>query len=74
MQQLKSITEQITKRKQKFYSAMGSSDARHYARIGIPAVEFGPIGGGIASDEEWVDIDSLIEFYNILQNFVKNEV
>jgi succinyl-diaminopimelate desuccinylase len=45
------------------------SDARFYSTAGIPAVCFGPVGAGLHSDEEWVDIDSLVELYEILSVF-----
>lgn len=54
----------------KLYGAMGSSDARHYTDIGTPAIEFGPVGGNIGSEEEWVGLDSLQDFYNILKEFI----
>ena len=50
--------------------ANGTSDARHFASVGCPGVEFGPIGGGIGSDEEWVDIKSLNTYANILESFL----
>jgi succinyl-diaminopimelate desuccinylase len=54
----------------KLYGAHGSSDARHYSEVGCKGVEFGPIGGGIGSDEEWVDIPSLAAYHNILSGFL----
>lgn len=46
-----------------------SSDARFYSEAGIPAVCFGPVGHGLHSDDEWIDIDSLAEFYRVLCAF-----
>lgn len=51
--------------------AHGSSDARHFAGVGCPGVEFGPIGGGIGSDNEWVEIASLELYYEILVSFLR---
>lgn len=53
----------------KVYGANGTSDARHFGTNGI---EFGPIGGGIGTDEEWVDIESCVTYYEILWNFMKS--
>src|SRR5262249_5138053 len=47
-----------------------ASDARFYSNAGIPAVCFGPIGAGLHSDEEWVDIASLGQLYEVLRRFV----
>jgi succinyl-diaminopimelate desuccinylase len=48
----------------------GASDARHYSALGTSAVEFGPIGNGLHSDSEWININSLKDYYNILQQFL----
>lgn len=46
------------------------TDARFYSAAGIPAVCIGPVGAGLHSDEEWVDIASLEQYYHILHQFV----
>jgi acetylornithine deacetylase/succinyl-diaminopimelate desuccinylase-like protein len=50
--------------------AQGSSDARHYSRVNCPGIEFGPIGGDIGGDNEWVSITSLIQYHQILKNYL----
>lgn len=67
---LQRISKEVTKGKVSFYGAQGSSDARHFTRINTPGVEFGPIGGGIGTDNEWVDIKSLGKYSEILKNFL----
>ncbi|MFH0712729.1 MAG: M20/M25/M40 family metallo-hydrolase [Candidatus Jorgensenbacteria bacterium] len=67
---LKKKTEELTKKRVNVLSANGSSDARHFTLVGCPGVEFGPVGGGIASDEEWVDIPSLEKYSRILADFL----
>lgn len=49
------------------YGAMGTSDARFYQGVGV---EFGPLGGGIGSDDEWVSVPSLYRFYEVLCHFI----
>lgn len=71
LKDLKLITEKTLNRSKSFRFANGSSDARHYARIGVPAIEFGPTGGGIGTSEEWIDMKSLDKFQEILQNYLK---
>ena len=44
--------------------------ARFYSDIGVPSVCFGPVGAGLHSDEEWVEIDSLVQLYQVLRRFV----
>ena len=48
----------------------GASDCRHYSVKNINAIEFGPIGDGLHSDNEWVNIKSLKIFYQILFNYI----
>lgn len=67
---LKKVDEKILKRKILLYSAQGSSDARHFTRVNCTSVEFGPIGGGIGSDDEWVDLESLDTYQKILKYFL----
>lgn len=70
LQLLKKAAEKITGREVSYYGAQGSSDARHYTRVGTPGVEFGPVGGGIGTDEEWVSLQSLKDFEQILIEFM----
>jgi succinyl-diaminopimelate desuccinylase len=48
----------------------GASDAVSFLRAGIPAVEFGPIGGGHHGPEEWVSIPSLAHYRQALTAFI----
>ncbi len=70
IQQLKTIDEEITNQKVVLYGAQGSSDSRHFTEVGCNGIEFGPIGGGIGSDEEWIDIQSLEQYTQILKKFL----
>ena len=53
------------------HAAMGSSDARHFTRVGCAGVEFGPVGGGIGSDEEWTSVAGLSDYTDILRHFLR---
>lgn len=48
----------------------GASDAVSFLRVGIPAVEFGPVGGGHHGPEEWVSIASLASYRRTITDFV----
>ncbi len=67
---LENIGKQITKKRVILRSAHGSSDTRHFAHVNCPGIEFGPIGGGIGSDDEYVDMPSLETYYHILIKFL----
>ncbi|MBK5114884.1 MAG: M20/M25/M40 family metallo-hydrolase, partial [Candidatus Heimdallarchaeota archaeon] len=45
----------------------GASDARYFSREGIPTFDFGPDGGGVHANNEWLNLDS---FYKITQFYL----
>jgi succinyl-diaminopimelate desuccinylase len=49
----------------------GASDAVSFMAAGIPAVEFGPDGGGHHGPEEWVSLASLVRYRRALVSFVR---
>jgi len=48
----------------------GASDAISFLQAGVPAVEFGPTGGGHHGPDEWVSIQSLGLYRRALRDFV----
>jgi succinyl-diaminopimelate desuccinylase len=48
----------------------GASDAVSFLEAGVPAVEFGPVGGGHHGPEEWVSVSSLETYRRALVDFV----
>jgi succinyl-diaminopimelate desuccinylase len=50
----------------------GASDAVSFLRAGVPAVEYGPIGGGHHGPEEWVSVPSLERYRRSIVEFVNN--
>ena len=49
----------------------GASDAICFINAGVPAVEFGPIGGGHHGPAEWVSASSLERYRQTLVDFVR---
>jgi succinyl-diaminopimelate desuccinylase len=49
----------------------GASDAVSFLAAGVPAVEFGPVGGGHHGPQEWVSISSLARYRQALCAFVE---
>ncbi len=49
----------------------GASDAASFLGAGIPAVEFGPEGGGHHGPDEWVSVASLARYRRALSDFVR---
>lgn len=50
----------------------GASDAVSFLRVGVPAVEFGPVGGGHHGPDEWVSVSSLGGYRRALVEFVES--
>jgi succinyl-diaminopimelate desuccinylase len=50
----------------------GASDAASFIEAGIPAVEFGPIGGGHHGPAEWASLTSLRRYRDALGEFVRS--
>ncbi len=48
----------------------GASDAVSFLRVGVPAVEFGPVGAGHHGPGEWVSISSLRTYRQTLDTFL----
>lgn len=68
---IKNAVKQITNKKGKLSEVHGASDVRFYNTLGnVPGVEFGPKGSGAHADDEWVDINSLDDYYQILKQFL----
>ena len=49
----------------------GASDAVSFLDVGIPAVEFGPVGGGHHGPTEWVSLSSLERYRDALAAFMR---
>ena len=67
---LRQATEKVTGKFGAVIVKHGASDLRHFSGAGVPGVTFGPIGAGLHTDAEWVDIRSLENYYKILEQFL----
>lgn len=52
----------------------GASDARFFGEKNIPVLVIAPKGGDIHSDGEWIDLKDLTRFYNVLKQWVVDNV
>lgn len=48
----------------------GASDARWFSDQKVPVLMIKPIGGEIHSDNEWINLDSCLKFYEGLHSFL----
>lgn len=72
IQKLAKTFNVVSKKKAKFSKNLGSTDARFYSAIGVPAVSFGPAGGNAHSEKEWLDRMSLFQYKKIIQDFLSS--
>lgn len=56
-----------------FSISHGSSDARFFWDRNIFPIVVAPDGGGAHGEEEWIDLEDLERFYEVLKEFVKKE-
>jgi succinyl-diaminopimelate desuccinylase len=61
----------LKKRKDLFFNNHGTNDARFANLVAIPSVAFGPVGDNYHAKDEFVYIDSLINFEKIILNFLE---
>ncbi|NHJ39771.1 MAG: M20/M25/M40 family metallo-hydrolase [Asgard group archaeon] len=49
----------------------GASDARYFSREGIPTFDFGPDGGNVHANNEWLNLESFYKVTNFYLEVVK---
>jgi len=64
------ITEEITGEKVSSVRDHGGSDARFFSQKGIPVIISRPLVGKLHSEEEWIDINSMLTFYRIYERYI----
>ena len=67
---LKKSIKNVTGKKVSVSKKHGANDIRHFNKVGCDGVQFGPVGEGLHTDNEWVSIKSLSDYYKILENFL----
>ena len=70
IKQLKAATSAIIGGVPKIVRTPYGSDGRFLIERGLSVVEFGPTGAGFHGDEEYVDIDRLVQYYRTLEKFI----
>lgn len=65
----KIVTQQVNK-PASFITYPGANDSRYLTKYNIPVIVSRPHGGGQHSADEWVDIKSMEDFYQIYSHFI----
>ncbi len=69
IQTLQSIANHLRDKQTVLFGQHGAADTRYYAAKGAGAIEYGPIGGDWHGDKEWVSIESVETYKDILVSF-----
>ncbi len=64
------ILEEELNQKTTFIQSPGSSDARYFLKKDIATILLRPEGGGHHTENEWISLSSLEQFYAVLKKFV----
>ncbi len=67
---LKQVVKDVTGEEGKTIVKHGGSDIRLYNAVGCDGVTFGPPGYGLHTDEEWVSIEGLEQYGEMLRKFL----
>ncbi len=67
----KKVAENVLKKPVEFEQCGGATDARKFAKLGIPVIMHSGSGDGMHGKNEFVVIDSVLKFAQIQQNFVE---
>lgn len=70
VKRLSSVTNLILGKKPDLVKHHFTSDLRHFHKIGCKGVAFGPQGAGMHADNEYVVIEGLQQYYDILEKFI----
>jgi len=68
------ITEEIIGQSTQLIKDDGGSDARFIAAHGIPVLMSRPTVGNLHAHDEWIDIDSMLQFYNIYKRYLHSKL
>ncbi|MEM7145995.1 MAG: M20/M25/M40 family metallo-hydrolase [Verrucomicrobiota bacterium] len=66
----KQVTEQVTGKKVKEVRACGGSDGRFFREAGIPVNLSRPLVGALHSEEEWIDVESMVTYFRVCEGYV----
>lgn len=69
---LQITTKKVIGKKAPVIVKHGGSDIRLFNDVGCDGVTFGPVGAGLHTDTEWVDVGSLKNYYDILTLYLQS--
>lgn len=67
-------TKKILQREPRLVRVSGGSDARFFREYGIPVMLSRPIVGNLHGHDEWIDIQSMVDYYRICERYIKDSL
>jgi len=64
------VTEEVTGQSVELIKDDGGSDARFLAKDNIPVMISRPLVGNLHAQDEWIDIESMVKFYQIYERYL----
>ena len=64
------ITRRVTGESARLIRASGGSDARFFRAAGIPTLLSRPLVGNLHGEDEWINIDSMVAYYQICESYI----
>lgn len=64
------VIQRVTGHPARHVRTAGGSDGRFFSEIGIPVMMSRPLVGELHSDEEWIDIPSMLQHYRICEEYL----
>lgn len=68
------VTEEVTGTKPRLVKASGGSDGRFFCARGIPVLLSRPRVGNLHGRDEWIEIESMMEYFEICRRYVLETV
>lgn len=66
--------EKLTGKSPRMIRESGGSDARFLCRYGIPVIMARPDVGDLHAEDEWIDIDSMVTFYRVCEEYLERRL
>lgn len=67
-------TEEATGEPVRMVKSCGGSDARFFRAVGVPVNLSRPKVGELHSEEEWIEVDSMVKYYRICEEYLRRKV
>jgi succinyl-diaminopimelate desuccinylase len=64
------VTSRVTNTTAELVRSSGGSDARFICKHGIPALISRPLVGELHSEDEWIDIGSMVTYHRICEEYI----